>query len=245
MQGERNGHNNLKTILNEDKTTQKVSLKRASHSSKKIKFFQLCVWIFGCVLGFAVEVVYAYFKHGRYINKQGMIYGPFNQVYGLGAVVFTICLYKFRECKRYIIFLAGAIIGGAFEFVCSFLQEIIFKSASWHYSKFPFSLNGRTNPIHAMFWGILGVIFFGAIFPYFVNLMDKVPSYIRTPLTWFVFVFMVLNLTISACAVYRQSQRLEKQEADNAFEVFLDKHYDDQTLKKIYPNMKFILEEDR
>lgn len=232
----------MKSVLIKSKPELLVSDKGKSYDLNNIKFFHLCVWVFviGCLLGYFVEVVYAYAKHGYYINKQGMIYGPFNQVYGMGALVFTLCLYKFRECKSYIIFLAGAVIGGAFEFVCSYLQEIIFKSASWHYTKFPLSLNGRTNLIHSIFWGILGVLFLSFMLPAFAHAVEKVPLLIKSTATWVIFVFMILNLTISACAVYRQSQRLEGHIAKNHVETFLDSHYNDATMKKVYPNMKFL-----
>ena len=81
--------------------------------NQKTNFFHLCVliFVFGCFLGYVVEVIYSYFKHGHFINRQGMIYGPFNQVYGFGALIFTILLYRVRNCNKIVLFFAGAIIG--------------------------------------------------------------------------------------------------------------------------------------
>ena len=56
----------------------------------------------------------------------------------------------------------------------------------------------------------------------------------------FLFVFMLFNMIISAAAVIRQTERMAGDKADNAVEVFLDEHYNDELLKKVYPNMKFI-----
>ena len=217
----------MKTFITKTKTEKANS--NNTDKTIKIDFFFICVWIFviGCLIGYFVEVIYAYFKHGHYINKQGMIYGPFNQVYGFGALIITLFLYKLRESKVYIIFLISAVVGGVFEFVCSYIQELIFKSESWHYSKFPLSINGRTNPIHAAFWGALGVVFILHVFPMFIDVFESIPEKLKAPLTWFMFVFMVVNLLISACAVHRQSQRFEDCTSNSIIDVFLDKHYDD------------------
>ncbi len=216
-------------------------VKESVDSLKKVSNFELYVWTFflGCFLGYVVEVGYAYIQFGYFINKQGMIYGPFNQVYGFGAVLFTLCLYKFMKCKSYILFIAGSLIGGLFEYLCSYLQEVMFKSESWSYGDYAINFNGRTNPIHAMFWGILGIFFFRYVFPYMLRLILLIPKKVRAPLTWLVLVFMVLNMTISALAVYRQSQRVNNIPASNAFEEFLDKHYTDEKLKKVYTGMTF------
>ena len=209
---------------------------------RKVIFFYICVWIFvlGCLIGYAVEVAYSYFTSGSFHNKQGMIYGPFNQVYGFGAVVFTVSLYKFRNARKPILFLAGSLVGGVFEYICSYIQEVVFKSESWNYTTLPLSFNGRTNPMHAMFWGALGVLFFTFVLPPFTNLMSKIPTRVTVIISWFLFIFMLLNMAISSAAVIRQTQRRNGDKADNVIEEFLDKHYDDEMLKKVYPNMKFI-----
>lgn len=221
--------------------TKKVDIS-TEKKQDKVNFFNLCVFIFvlGCIIGYVVEVIYAYYKHGRFINKQGMIYGPFNQIYGFGAMIFTLSLYKFRKSNKLIILIAGTIVGGLFEYVCSYLQEIIFKSESWNYSKFPLSFNGRTNPIHALFWGVLGVLFMTFILPPMIHMINNIPIHIATIISWLLFVFMIINMTISAAAVCRQAERKKGEKPSNSIECFLDKHYDDDFLKKVYPNMKFI-----
>ena len=53
-------------------------------------------------------------------------------------------------------------------------------------------------------------------------------------------VFMVLNMLISAMAVERQSQRRIGVPATNPISQFLDEHYPDEFLEKIYPNMMVV-----
>lgn len=208
----------------------------------KVSFFHLCVLIFvlGCLIGYLVEVYYAFFKHGTYINKQGMIYGPFNQIYGFGALVFVLILYKIRNINKFLLFLAASFVGGVFEYMCSFLQEVIFKSSSWNYSKMKFSFNGRTNIVHAAFWGILGVIFFWFIFPAFIRLINAVPIRVTKIISWSFFVFMILNMTVSTVAAIRYEERsVEKKAPSNSIERFLDDVYPDERMHRVYPNVKF------
>lgn len=198
------------------------------------------VFVFGSFTGYVVEVLYAFLLEGRFINKQGMIYGPFNQIYGFGGIVFAILFNKVHTKKTILIFLISAIVGGAFEYLCSFIQEVIFKSESWHYDNLPLNINGRTNALHCIMWGILGASFFCWIMPLIISLVAMISDNWRLPFAWILFVFMILNMGISACAVYRQSIRIQNVSPQNAFEEFLDEHYSDSRLKKVYTNMTFL-----
>ena len=49
---------------------------------------------------------------------------------------------------------------------------------------------------------------------------------------------MVLDLAISAIAVKRQDLRRDGVPASNAFWQFIDEHYNDEYLKRVFPNME-------
>ena len=219
----------------------KESIKIKNHPNSKTNMFCLCVFVFviGCFIGYVVEVVYEFIKHGEFINKQGMIYGPFNQIYGFGALVFTLALYKFRNSKKIVIFIMGSLLGGVFEYVCSFIQEKIFNSESWNYSSLPLSLNGRTNLMHAAFWGILGLLFIIYCMPFIVKLLQSISFKTAISSSVLLLVFMIFNMTISSISVLRYIERLEHEAPSNQIEVFLDQHYDDELIKKVYPKTKF------
>ena len=69
-------------------------------------FYKL-LWIFlaGCVIGCLVEMLWCYLNEGFFESRQGLIYGPFSPVYGLGAVLFTLVMYRFKHSSSFIIFL--------------------------------------------------------------------------------------------------------------------------------------------
>ena len=118
-----------------------------------LNFYKL-VWIFiiGCIIGFGVEMIWCYVQHGYFESRKGLLYGPFSPVYGFGGIVLTLSLYKLRDVNGLIVFVVSAVIGAAFEYICSLFQEIAFGTVSWEYSDTPLNLGGRTNLQYAVFW---------------------------------------------------------------------------------------------
>ena len=55
---------------------------------KAINLIMKIFWIFviGSVFGFVIEMLYATIYTRTLVIRQGLIYGPFVQVYGMGAV---------------------------------------------------------------------------------------------------------------------------------------------------------------
>ena len=131
-------------------------------------FYKL-LWIFlvGCVIGCLVEMLWCYLNEGFFESRQGLIYGPFSPVYGLGAVLFTLVMYRFKHSSSFIIFLVSAAVGALFEYVCSWVQEMAFGTVSWEYSNEPLNLNGRTSLSFAVMWGVLGLVFMKHVLPFF------------------------------------------------------------------------------
>ena len=118
-------------------------------------FLKLFVLFFiGSIFGCIVETIYAFIKTGGYQIRQGLVYGPFIPVYGLGTLLF-----------------------------------------------------------------------------YFILLITK------KPLNVFVTsVFILVDVVISCLASDRQQERKNNIEPQNSIDVFLDKHYPDEFLDKIYNN---------
>jgi|GEM_PF-4663813 len=64
-----------------------------------LNFYKL-FWIFfvGCFLGVVIETLYCLVTRHHFESRQGLIYGPFNLVYGLGALAMTLGLYWLGTC---------------------------------------------------------------------------------------------------------------------------------------------------
>lgn len=118
----------------------------------------LLICFIGSFVGVVIEVIWCFIRHGYIESRAGLVYGPFNLLYGFGAVVLTVTLYRFRNRGVWLSFLGGMIVGSGVEYLCSVIQEWLFGSRSWDYSNVPFNINGRICLLYSIFWGALGVL---------------------------------------------------------------------------------------
>lgn len=206
----------------------------------QISFYKL-FWVFviACVLGFVVETFWCLFRNGYIESRQGFLYGPFSHVYGLGAIVMVLALSPLAKKSDRWIFAGSAIIGGAFEWLCSWFQETVFGTVSWEYSSSTVPIGGgRTSLTYMFFWGILGIAFIKGIYPKFSQLIDYILNARKgLVLTWLLIIFIAIDAGLSATAVYRWSERDSGLDPSNAFEMFLDVTYPDEIMQNVYPNM--------
>ena len=123
------------------------------------------ICIAGSFAGVVVEILWCLFRNGYIESRSGLVYGPFNPVYGIGAVVMTLALYRYRNRSSSISFFGGAVVGSVIEYLLSWGQETLFGSTSWDYSRMPFNLDGRICLLYSLFWGILGVLWIKSLYP--------------------------------------------------------------------------------
>lgn len=195
------------------------------------------VFFFTSILGFVIESVYFYLRYGYSESRSGLIFGPFSQIYGFGAVIMILILHRINIRRELLLFLASAVIGGSFEFISSVIQQTAFGTVSWDYSHFQFSIFGRTNLLYSFFWGILGVILIKDIYPFMSHQIEKAPYKLGVCITWILIAFMVFDFSVSAAAVYRDNQRHNGIPATNMLQVKLDQYYPDSVINRVYPNM--------
>lgn len=196
-----------------------------------LNFYKL-FWVFfiGCFLGVIIELIWCAVLYQKFESRAGLIYGPFNPVYGFGALVLSVGLHWLIKKRDLWVFLGSAVLGSAAEFACSWFQEMVFGSVSWQYDGTVLNLQGRINLLHGLLW-------VKELYPRLSRLIEKIPNKIGVALTWTLAVLMAADIAISAMAVYRQSERREGIPARNAVAAFLDEHYPDEFLAKIYTNM--------
>ncbi|MFV0413136.1 MAG: putative ABC transporter permease [Oscillospiraceae bacterium] len=198
------------------------------------------VFVFGCVIGVAWETFYVFSQTGELMRRSGMLYGPFNQVYGIGAVLFTLLLYRYRNKNGFLIFLGSAVVGLVFEYLCSWAQELLFGSVSWEYSEYATNIGGRTNLLYGVGWGIMGLLFITRFWPWMSEMIERIPNTFGKTLTIAVAAALALNLALSGMAVFREKERKNGVAATNFVAAWLDRHYPDEYMAKKYPSMKFV-----
>ena len=193
-------------------------------------------WIFiiGSILGFILETIVSFVQNGHYVTRQGLLFGPFIQVYGFGLVIYYLIVPHAKTNTQ--IFFTSFILGGVVEYLFSYFQEKYFGTVSWDYSNLLFNLNGRTSLLHCIYWGIGGLAFMKLIYPYISNI-DKIykKKYFKT-LTIILVIFMTFNISFTSMASQRQFERRNNIAAEGSIDIFLDKYYPDSKLEKIYSN---------
>lgn len=207
-------------------------------SIKELGYYKL-FWIFfiGCFLGVFFETIWCLLTRHHFENRSGVIYGPFNPVYGFGAVLLTISLKRLCDKRDLWIFLGSMVIGGAFEYLCSLIQQVVFGTVSWEYSNTQLNIGGRTNVMYSFFWGLLGLMWVKEFYPRLSALIERIPKRLGKWLTLILSILLLLDMLISALAVERQSQRRQGFPAVNVISQTLDELYPDDVLSRIYPNM--------
>lgn len=194
------------------------------------------IWVFllGCIFGYVVEMITSLFQVGHFESRQGLIYGPFAQVYGIGMVVYYLILPKIQ--KNTIIFIASMLIGASVEYICSYFQEKYFGTVSWDYHNLFLNINGRTALLYGICWGFAGIIFKKQVLP-IINKIDKYCTKVSFQyFTLFISILMAFNIIISCMAGLRQKERMQMIKAEGFIDVFLDKQYPDYKMNKIYAN---------
>jgi len=199
----------------------------------------LMILFLGSFAGVVIELLWCLIRNGYWESRSGLVWGPFNLLYGVGAVALTAALYPFRNNSGTVSFAGGLIVGSGVEYLCSLVQELCFGSRSWDYSGMPFNLNGRICLMYSVFWGLLGVMWIKSIYPRAAKIMLKLPERPGKGLILALTVFLCVNALVSGCAVARWSQRIQGDRADNVIERLLDDHFDDARMERIYANMEF------
>ncbi|MBO4600654.1 MAG: putative ABC transporter permease [Bacilli bacterium] len=200
------------------------------------------IWIFvlGSVFGYFIETGYYYLKHGVFLNKQGLLYGPIKPIYGFGAIIITLLLSAVINKSKLKVFIYGCFIGGAFEYICSLVLEYMFNTKMWHYRSKYLSIGGRVYLIYLPFWGLAALLWVYAVIPWFNKVFDKINLKVIKVLSIIVTAFLVFDFSISIIAVQRMRSRQKGIPATNAYERYLDKHYNDKFIMKRLPYIRIV-----
>lgn len=204
--------------------------------SKKIDNIVKFFWIFtiGSFIGFILETLVVIIEEGHYENRQGLIYGPFVQIYGIGAIVYYLFVPKIKNKKM--VFPICMIVGGILEYLFSYIQQVLFGTISWDYSNYMIHLNGRTSFLHCIYWGLAGIFVLKVMCPVIDKINFQSKNIVFKLVTSVSMFFMLCNISISWTAANRQEERMKNIPAQGRMDMFLDKYYPDEVMDKVYAN---------
>ena len=198
----------------------------------------LLLFLIGGVAGDLAETLFCRVRLGWWMSRSSVVWGPFSIVWGLALAAATLLLYRYRDRSASFFFVAGTLLGGLYEYLCSVFTELVFGTVFWDYSAIPFNLGGRINLLYCFFWGFAAVAWFKGLYPLLARLIAKIPPRPGKVLVWALTVFMAVNMAFSALALSRYSARAAGDPADQPWEQYMDAHYGDDVMERIYPYAK-------
>lgn len=227
-----------------EKAAAKTPPERDNVFAKGCGFHKMVyLFLIAAFLGDMIETIFCRLTTGVWMSRSSLVWGPFSIVWGFGAVLLTAVLYKYRDRSDRYVFLVGTVAGGAYEYICSVLSELVFGTVFWDYSHLPFNLGGRINLLYCFFWGIAAVVWLKGIYPRLSGWIEKLPMSVGRAGTWIIVVFMLVNMAASALALARYTERVTTgAPAENALETLLDQRFPNERMERVYPNA--ILVED-
>lgn len=208
-----------------------------------IHFYKL-IWmlLISSFMGDIIETVYVFLTAHVLMRRSSLVIGPFSIVWGLGAVILTLVLSKVKKQNNLSIFIAGFFFGGAFEYLCSVFTEVFFGMKFWDYSYMPFNIDGRTNLLFMIFWGIVSVLWFHYAYPPLSRFIEKIPPILGSVLAIAIALFFLSDSMVTAMVMVRATERKKHPEARNAIEKFVDQEYPENVVRTLWPNMNFLSE---
>ena len=221
---------------------QKRTKEKETVFAEGCSFYKLVSLFFiGAFLGDITETIFCLITAGKLMSRSSVVYGPFSIVWGLGCAFLTAILYRIRNKNDSYIFIAGTLLGGLYEYICSVFTELVFGTVFWDYSKFAFNLGGRINLLYCFFWGIAAVVWMKLLYPRLSIWIEKIPMKAGKIICTVMLVFMIFDCLLSAMALGRYTERnTTGKQAQNEVESFLDEHFGDERMERIYPNAKIV-----
>jgi len=208
----------------------------------RLDFFNL-FWTFivGCVVGLIVEIIFhmVVVEPGVYEDRAGLLWGPFSPIYGVGAVLMTIALNRFKDRNIIFIFVVCTIIGGGFEYFVSWFMEVAFGATAWDYSdQFLGDLfGGRTCLLFASMFGVLGTVWIRLLLPVFLRLFNLILWKWRYSVTLVCAAFMLVNCVMTLQALDNWGARAAGHVPEAGIEQFYAKNFDDEYMANRFQSM--------
>ena len=233
---------------------------------KTFKIMGISIWrilayfIIYSFFGYIIETIFGIVTKGVWESRQSFLYGPFCAIYGLGACIMIIFLYKYGK-KYNALFLGGFIVGSIIEYLVSWIGEMILGVKWWDYSDMPLNINGRVCVYFSLFWGFLSIYLMASLNPKIDKLINWIKSkftiktlkistivvtiflFIDCILTAFALDFFLVRMIYTNDIQVPNRERIDLQyvsiyEENENLSKFIYKFWDNRKMIKTFPNIK-------
>ncbi len=146
-------------------------------------------------LGWVVEVINNLIFDKRFVNR-GFLIGPYCPIYGIGGLIATIFLTKYKE-SIFVTFGMSVIMFAILEYFTSYIMEKLFKARWWDYSQNKFNINGRVCLETLIPFGLLGCFAIYVINPIIFSIFDIANISTLRVIALILFIIFIIDFIIS------------------------------------------------
>ncbi len=148
-----------------------------------------------CVIGYVYEVMYSLINIGV-LRNSGFLYGPYLPVYGTGALLIYLLLYRFKD-KPVIVFLSSSILNGAVEYFTGFWMYAVYHKRWWNYAGFFLNINGYVCLASVLLFGVSSLLLVYVVIPLIDKLTKKLGSKRCFNLSIIIAAIMIIDLVLT------------------------------------------------
>ncbi|MDF1478022.1 putative ABC transporter permease [Leifsonia sp. H3M29-4] len=215
----------------------------------------LALWLFFIYsfAGVIVEMIYCWTIEYRGVieSRLGLLYLPFNLLYGAGGTIITLVLIDYFD-DPLIVFALGLVVGTALEYVTSLVMEKAFHAVYWDYSKEFLNIQGRVCLKYAIFWGLLSLFLLYVLDVINYRIILAIPQPAGLVVLAVLVVLTLASITLTLAAYRRTEQKNTYLKAikagqsavlpDSWWTRLVDRLVPDSVLINTFPRMSLIVE---
>lgn len=196
------------------------------------------IFLIASVLGLIMEEVWMYVNFGIKESRVGLVWGPFSPLYGVGAMLLTVVLWRLRDRPGWQIYLLSALLGTALEQLTGMGMEYIAHATSWDYSALPDHITQWTAWRFVIIWGFLGLLWVRVILPEMLYRIGRGKgNRARIIIASALLVFIIFDAVVTVTCFTRNTERAEGIPPANGFEQWIDTHYDSEFISERFENL--------
>lgn len=197
----------------------------------------IIIFLVASVLGLVLETVYTFIMFGIVESRVGLVWGPFSPLYGVGAVLLTMCLWQVRTNPWWQVFLISAALGGTLEQCAGWSMEHFADLQSWTYLGLPDHITQWIAWRFLFMWGVIGLVWCKVTMPELIYRIGEPTTRKQAVVASLLTMFMVLDIVMTLACFWRAGQRHHGVPPQNPFEVYVDNHFDDGFMARRFENM--------
>lgn len=176
----------------------------------------ICFIVFS-FLGWCLEVAYGFVVLKRFVNR-GFLIGPQCPLYGTGCILIYLTLKGLANSPVLLAFMS-ILLCSILEYIASYILEKIFKTRWWDYNNMKFNINGRICLEMAIPFGLLGLLVVYFLFPFALDVLDKISPLVIYIVSSFLAIILLLDLITSFNVVVKFTSLVGKAPRDVTEEI--------------------------